>query len=371
MFKRYVRSYIKTGAKNTNRAPASLNMEDVSVTYNSKSTPVISNFSLNVEAGEVLSVLGYSGCGKTTMLRAIAGHERIHKGYIRIGGLLMSSSFIHVEPNVRRVGLVFQDYALFPHLTIEQNVAFGLRDMYKEQRRQRLREMIVITGLSGLEKSYPNQLSGGQQQRVSLARSIAPYPKIVLLDEPFSNLDRELSEFVRREVKRIIKAARVTVILVTHNSEEALSLCDKIAVMNRKGYVEQIGKPEEVYNSPVSPEVARMVGTCKLVDGVVSEGGVVTEMGVFPILKYNNLSTGNRVTLLMRASELELTQYAQNCNGQIVFREFMGEFTEFGVKFASGASITIRQRSAVPYQVGDRVGIIMRKNAYCIAFKKP
>ena len=348
-------------------------MENVSIRYQPNAAPAVKDFSLSAEPGEFVSILGHSGAGKTTALRAIAGLERISDGYIRIGGHLVSSSFVHVEPDARRVGLVFQDYALFGHMTTEQNIRFGLHDMGTRSKIARVKDMVSITGLSGLEKRYPGELSGGQQQRVALARSLAPSPAAVLMDEPFSNLDRELSATVRREVKRIIKEAGVTAILVTHNGEEALAMCDKVAVMSDLGHVEQFGRSDEVYSRPVSADVARLVGPCELADGVIAEEGVQVEMGLFPFSSPNQnptLSTGSEVTVLMRASELELLSPESDHAGIVAFREFMGEFTEFGIRFPSSAVVKVRQRSSVPYAVGDAVSVRPRQNSQCLVFPK-
>ncbi|MDA0677197.1 MAG: ABC transporter ATP-binding protein, partial [Chloroflexi bacterium] len=204
-----------------------LQVEDVTVQYDAASTPALSHFDFEVKAGEFVSLLGSSGAGKTTALRVIAGFERIRSGYVRIGGRLVESAFAHVPPDRRRVGLVFQDYALFPHLTVQGNIEFGLSGMDSARKKSQVAKMIDVTGLNGLEGRYTHELSGGQQQRVALARALAPNPVAMLLDEPFSNLDRQLSSTLRRDVKSILREAGATAVLVTHDREEALALADR------------------------------------------------------------------------------------------------------------------------------------------------
>jgi iron(III) transport system ATP-binding protein len=205
------------------RRGAVIQVEDVSVQYEAADGPALAHFDFEVRAGEFISLLGHSGVGKTTALRVIAGFEKVHSGYVRIGGRLVASSFAHVPPDKRRVGLVFQDYALFPHLTVKANIEFGLSGMDRSLRREQVKKMVELTGLTGLEKRYAHELSGGQQQRVALARALAPAPVAVLMDEPFSNLDRQLRASLRREVRMILKDAGATAVLVTHDREEAFA----------------------------------------------------------------------------------------------------------------------------------------------------
>ena len=337
-----------------------IHVDDITCSYSGSTRPALEGFSLLAQSGEFVSVLGRSGAGKTTALRALAGFERVESGYVRLGGQLVGSSFVHVPPDKRHVGLVFQDYALFQHLTVEQNVTFGLDSMGKRDQRQRVGFMLELTGLSGLERRYVHELSGGQQQRVALARALAPEPVALLLDEPFSNLDRELRAGLRREVRQIVKEAGATTILVTHDREEALALADRIAVMG-EGRVEQIGAPAEVYASPVSPSVAMLVGPCILAPGVIQGGTVKTEAGQFPVNgATGSFADGTSVLALLRASELEITHSAGDSDARVVYREFRGEFTEYGVRLPSGATVRVRRRSAHPFNYGDPVRITER-----------
>ena len=347
-----------------------IHVEDITCSYAGSTRPALEGFSLLAQSGEFVSVLGRSGAGKTTALRALAGFERVESGYVRLGGQLVGSSFVHVPPDKRNVGLVFQDYALFPHLTVEQNVTFGLDSMGKRDQRQRVGFMLELTGLSGLERRYVHELSGGQQQRVALARALAPEPVALLLDEPFSNLDRELRAGLRREVRQIVKEAGATTILVTHDREEALALADRIAVMGN-GRVEQIGAPAEVYASPVSPSVAMLIGPCILAPGVIEGATVKTEAGQFPVNgATGSFADGASVLALLRASELEITHSAGDSDSRVVYREFRGEFTEYGIRLPSGATVRVRRRSAHPFDYGDPVRITER-NGHTITVFPP
>jgi iron(III) transport system ATP-binding protein len=237
---------------------------------------VLQQVSLDIEAGEVLSLLGPSGCGKTTLLRLIAGLERIDQGEILIDGDVVSSPGRHARPEMRHVGMVFQDWALFPHLTVGENVAYGLgRD---ERRGSRVAETLALVGLGGQADRMPGTLSGGQQQRVALARALAPRPRALLLDEPFSNLDTVLRVQVRTEVHRLLRDLGITAVFVTHDQEEAFVLGDRVAVMNG-GVIEQHGRPVDIYEHPASRWVADFVGEANLVRAVGHGGTALTPMG--------------------------------------------------------------------------------------------
>ncbi|MGZ0052150.1 ABC transporter ATP-binding protein [Brevibacillus gelatini] len=208
-------------------------LENVTFGYGTGSGPVLRNFSLRMEQGEIVGILGSSGCGKSTLLRLIAGLEAPAGGRIRIGERVLVDERQFVEPEHRGVGMIFQDYALFPHLTVEQNILFGLHRLPKKEREVRLREMLALVQMEGFGKRYPHELSGGQQQRVAFARALAPRPAILLMDEPFSNLDADLKQKIREELKTLLRAARITTILVTHDREDAETICDRIIRMAR------------------------------------------------------------------------------------------------------------------------------------------
>lgn len=218
---------------------AALQIENVQLSYacagagESATRNVVEDFSLALDAGQIGCLLGPSGCGKTTLLRAIAGFEPVRAGSIRLGDTLLSSTSVHLPPERRRVGMMFQEYALFPHLTAAQNVAFGLRRLDRASRQARVDAMLTLVGLADLGTRYPHELSGGQQQRIALARALAPSPTLLLLDEPFSNLDAGTREHLAAEVREILKRAGQTAILVTHNEAEAKAMADRVCVMPR------------------------------------------------------------------------------------------------------------------------------------------
>ncbi len=245
----------------------------------------VDGLDLEVRRGELLAVLGPSGCGKTTLLRLVAGFERPDAGTITIEGTTVAGPGRFVPPERRRVGIVVQDHALFPHLTVAANVAYGLRTGRgggERDREARVGDVLALVGLEGLGGRYPAELSGGQQQRVAIARALAPKPGVVLLDEPFANLDAALRARIRFEVRAILKAAGATVVLVTHDQEEALSLADRVAVVDR-GRVVQVGPPDDVYRRPANPFVARFVGDADLVPGTSDGATVTTPLGTLAV----------------------------------------------------------------------------------------
>ena len=244
-------------------------------------TTALHDLSLEVHSGEFVVLLGPSGCGKTTALRLIAGFDRPDGGSVEIGGRVVESPDHHAPPETRRVGMVFQNYALFPHLTVRQNVAFGLPGR-SGANRARVDAMLELVGLERMAERFPHALSGGEQQRVALARTLAPEPDVVLLDEPFSNLDAERRRAMRAEVGDILRRVDTTVILVTHDQEEAFELGDRVAVLN-EGRLEQIGPPETLYARPVTRFVAEFVGRSDFLPACWCERGIETEIGVFSI----------------------------------------------------------------------------------------
>jgi iron(III) transport system ATP-binding protein len=357
-------------------APASeetgvIHLEGVECRYPGSDSPTISKFDLLIKPGEFLSILGRSGAGKTTALRVISGFEQVSAGYIRVGGKLVGSSFVHVPPDQRRIGLVFQDYALFPHLTVAKNVEFGLKNLSSEEKSDRIAPVLAMVGMSGYESRYVHELSGGQQQRVAIARALAPDPVALLLDEPFSNLDRQLRTALRRDIKKIVRETGATTLLVTHDREEALATSDRIAVMG-DNCIEQIGTPEEVYQNPVSAAVAKLVGPCELIPGVYRGGVVVTEAGVFPtrVTAENSISDGEQVLALMRASELEITLSGEDDQrtATIELREFEGEFSEYSIRLDSGTLLRVRRRASDGLQADNRVVVSSRDQSKVIVF---
>jgi iron(III) transport system ATP-binding protein len=261
-----------------------VDLREVTKSYRSSGSPAVDRLSLRVERGETVALLGPSGCGKTTLLRLIAGFEAPDAGAIRVGGRTMSDATTFVPPEERRIGFVFQDYALFPHLDVLGNVAFGLAGRPPAQRRARAREVLDLVGLTVFARRYPGQLSGGQQQRVALARALAPEPEVILLDEPFSNLDAALREGTRQEVRRILQRSGATTVLVTHDQEEAMTFADRLAVM-RAGRLEQQGAPEDTYLAPRTAFVAGFLGRTNLLRGEAGGATVRTRLGELPLTR--------------------------------------------------------------------------------------
>ncbi|MGH3081737.1 MAG: ABC transporter ATP-binding protein [Gaiellaceae bacterium] len=303
---------------------------------------------LCVERGEFVALLGPSGCGKTTLLRLIAGFERPDRGEIAIDGRRVAGSN-WVPPHRRRVGMVFQDYALFPHLTVAENVAFGLE---RPRRAARVRETLELVGLEAHGERYPHELSGGQQQRVALARALAPEPHVVLLDEPWSNIDPLRRASMRDELCAILHAAEVTVVLVTHEREEAFSVADRLALM-RDGKIVQVGAPEDVYFAPADRWAAEFVGAANIIPGRLTGGAVETAIGVFPAACGN----GHRpVDVLIRPELLELTPDAAGA-GHIVGREFRGHDIFYRVRLADGTTVCSQRPSTEDVPLGATVAL--------------
>ncbi len=257
---------------------------DLTKHFASMAAPAIDQVSFELNEGELLGLLGPSGCGKTTLLRLVAGFETPETGEIDLAQQRVCEPGLHLPPERRQVGVVFQDYALFPHLSVVENVAFGLKQLSRRgqlpklQIRKLAAEAIALVNLDGMEQRYPHELSGGQQQRVALARALAPRPPLILLDEPFSNLDVQVRLYLRQEVRDILKNVGASGIFVTHDQEEALAIADKVAVM-QSGQIEQLDTPERIYQNPASRFIAEFVTQANFVAAVRQETGWETELG--------------------------------------------------------------------------------------------
>jgi iron(III) transport system ATP-binding protein len=318
------------------------------VTKRFGATTAVDEASLCIEYGEVVALLGPSGCGKTTLLRLIAGFENPDGGTVEVAGRRVAGAGTWIPPEQRRVGMVFQDYALFPHLTVAENVGFGLP---RRARVARVAELLAIVGLGGLGRRYPHELSGGQQQRVALARALAPSPELVLLDEPWSNVDPFLRETLRAEVSEIIRPLGVTVLLVTHDREEAFSVADRIALI-RDGAVVQEGTSEEIYFSPVSRWAAEFVGAANVLTGRVVGGRVETSVGAFPA---NVASALEAAQVLVRPELLELEPDPSG-TAEVVGREFRGHDVFYRV-LLDGVELVSHRPSTEVVPLGARVSI--------------
>jgi len=299
----------------------------------------VDGVSLDVRPGELLTFLGPSGCGKTTTLRTIAGLEEPTEGRITLGGETVAGDGAFVPPEQRDVGIVFQNFALFPHLTVRENIAFGLEDADEEATAARVDDLLELVDMPEHGEKTPDQLSGGQKQRVALARSLAPEPDVLLLDEPFSNLDVRLRVEMREEVRRILKDAGVTAVSVTHDQEEALSISDRVAVMN-DGQIEQVGRPEAVFERPESKFVASFLGRASFLEGHLRDGKVETGIGRFDAVTlegYDTVYDGTPVDVLVRPDDLRATPAtAELADGIIVSRQYVGPSFVYRVELESG-----------------------------------
>ncbi|HVE91500.1 MAG TPA: ABC transporter ATP-binding protein [Actinomycetota bacterium] len=311
----------------------------------------VRDFSLEVSPGEIMALLGPSGCGKTTFLRLVAGFERPDTGTIELSGRIVAGKGRYVPPERRRVGVVFQDYALFPHLTVGGNAGYGVD---ASARRSRVHEVLDLVGLAGLEDRYPHELSGGQQQRVALARALAPEPSLLLLDEPFSNLDAALRVRVRAEVRDILRAAGTATIFVTHDQEEALSLADRVAIMAR-GRLHQVDPPDRVYTRPADAFVAGFVGGANLLDGWSDGHDVGCSVGTLNPLQ---APPPGPAVIVVRPESLRLRP--EPSGPAVVTRAtFYGHDQLVEVRMPDGTTVRSRMGPARFFETGDRVGVVV------------
>ena len=310
----------------------------------------VAGVDLEVGRGEFLALLGPSGCGKTTLLRLVAGFEQPDAGAVRLDGAVMASDDTWTPPERRNVGMVFQDYALFPHLSVERNVGFGVE---RSERRDRVAEVLKLVGLAGMERRRPGDLSGGQQQRVALARALAPRPGVVLLDEPWSSIDPMLRASVREEISAILRETGVSVVLVTHDREEAFSLADRVALM-ANGQIIQVAPPEELYMAPADRWAAEFIGASNFLPGIVSGGRVGTAMGSFPLASPER--HGCPVEALIRPEMLVLEACADG-NATVMAREFRGHDVFYRVRLTDGLIVCAQRPSTEVVAIGDRVTV--------------
>ena len=313
--------------------------------------PAIQGISFAAREGEILCLLGPSGCGKTTILRAIAGFEPVRSGQLFLSGQLVSSPDMMIPTENRRVGMVFQEYALFPHLRVQDNIAFGLQHLARSERAARVQEMLRLTGLEGFERRYPHELSGGQQQRVALSRALVQNPVVLLLDEPFSNLDPDMAGRMRQELHDLLRRTKTTTVLVTHDHDEAFAMADRIAVLNH-GRLEQFDTPEMMYHMPATPFVADFVGQADFIPGTVSQGMVHTELGEFP--DTIECKDGTAVVVMIRPDDIHLVP-KEGARSRIISRQFHGSENLYTVSLPSGQIVHSSQGSTSVYQAGTTV----------------
>ncbi|CAN1492626.1 PotA ABC-type spermidine/putrescine transport systems, ATPase components [Burkholderiaceae bacterium] len=316
----------------------------------------VKDLNLSLKQGEIGCLLGASGCGKSTILRAICGFEPIRKGEILLRNQVVSSTTVHVPPSERRVGMVFQDFALFPHLNALDNVAFGLQHLRAPQRVALATEWLKRVGLADKARAYPYELSGGQQQRIALARAMAPEPDLILLDEPFSSLDIEFRERLAGDMREILKNNHVTALLVTHDQFEAFAIADQIGVM-AEGKVIQWDTPYELYHQPTNRYVADFIGRGVFVKGIVQAGGKVNiELGELVLDRDHTSEVGKEIDVLLRADDIQHDD-ASPMQAEVVRKTFRGADFLYTLKLTSGTEIFAFVPSHHDHAVGEKIGI--------------
>ena len=331
-----------------------LDARQVSVALQNKN--IVRNVSLQLEPGQIAAILGPSGCGKTTFLRALAGFQPVSDGEVYVHKKLFSQAGYTLAPESRNIGMMFQDLALFPHLTVEQNIRFGLKTLSNKEQQSRVRQVLELTELNSQEKKYPYQLSGGQQQRVALARALAPKPEILLLDEPFSSLDPDLREQVATEVRKILKHENVTAILVTHDQHEAFAMADEIGVM-LNGEIEQWDSAYNIYHKPKTRFVADFIGLGTMVNAkVVSEKTLETEFGQISGNLSTNFKQGEEVDLLVRPDDIPHDDTSP-ITALVEEKRFRGAEFLYKLRLQSGNSVLCYAPSHHNHKIGEPIGI--------------
>jgi iron(III) transport system ATP-binding protein len=349
-----------------------LELEEVRHSYDDR--VVVECMSFTLDRGAIGCLLGPSGCGKTTVLRCIAGFEPVSGGTIRIGGEAVSGATKHVPPERRRIGMVFQDYALFPHLTVAGNIAFGLKRAPAGP--SRVRSLLETVGLAGEERKYPHELSGGQQQRVALARALAPQPQLLLMDEPFSNLDVDLRERLSIEVREIIKQSGTTAILVTHDQHEAFAMADEIGIM-AQGTIQQWDTPYNLYHRPGNRFVADFVGQGVFVPGrVLNPRQVRVELGLLtsdlPVdcsKGCDACDKGCQVDVLLRPDDV-IHDDGSTLKAEVAHKAFRGAEILYTLKLASGERVLSMVPSHHNHAIGERIGIRLDVD-HVVTFRVP
>ena len=331
-----------------------LEIKNLAILFDGKT--IISDISLRLEQGRIGCLLGPSGCGKTTLLRTIAGFEQPRRGEVRVNGRCFSSPSSLVPVEQRGVGMVFQDFALFPHLAVRDNIAFGLQEQSGEARQARVDEVVRMLEIADFQHQYPHQLSGGQQQRVAIARALAPRPDMLLLDEPFSNMDIELREQIARELRVILKQDGMTTVLVTHNQLEAFAMADEIGVI-RDGALLQWDTAFNLYHRPAGPDVADFIGEGVFLDGtVLSTTEVATELGVLSGSVPHGMAPQAQVSVLVRPDDI-IHDDNSGQTATVQDRVFRGAEYLYTLALPSGARILSLVPSHHDHAIGEEIGI--------------
>ena len=330
-----------------------LQVNQVDVSYGK--TDVVKQISFTLADGQIGCLLGPSGCGKTTMLLTIAGFQRPSSGQIKIHDAVVNDDNHFIAPEKRNVGMVFQDYALFPNLSVEANIGFGIKSLTKAEQQARVAELLALVGLTSLAKVYPHQLSGGQQQRVALARAMAPRPSVLLLDEPFSNLDVELREQLATEIRQILKQENVTAILVTHDQNEAFAMADDICVMHQ-GQIQQQDSPVNLYRYPANKFVAGFIGEGVFIEGTVTDTNKIeTELGEMPF----DAVSAKTLDVLIRPDHILINERAE-IKAHVINRTFRGSSYLYELKLASGTTVLSQLPSDQYYEIDASVGVLWK-----------
>ncbi|MBS0506200.1 MAG: ABC transporter ATP-binding protein [Proteobacteria bacterium] len=339
-----------------------LEVSQLDVRYGSRQNPAVHGVTLGLAAGEIGVLIGPSGCGKTTLLRAVAGLEAVAAGSIRLSGELVGAPGRCVAPEQRRIGMVFQDYALFPHLNVGRNVAFGIHDLPQAEQRQRVRECLALVGLAGSEARFAHELSGGQQQRVALARALAPRPRLMLLDEPFSNLDVDLRERLAHEVRAILKAADATALFVTHDQLEAFAIGDRIGVMDG-GHLHQWDDAYALYHRPATRFVADFIGHGVFAPATLVQQGshVVARTALGDLTDIDGCLLpssypGGACDVLLRADDV-VHDDAAPVRARIVRKAFRGSEFLYTLQLTGGLTVMAHVPSHHDHAMGDWIGI--------------
>ncbi|QEY25524.1 ABC transporter ATP-binding protein [Neisseria zalophi] len=342
-----------------------LEVEQINLSFDQK--PVLQDFSFILNKGEIACLLGSSGCGKTTALRTIAGFEQPDSGKIILNGKILSDGLTFIPPHQRRIGMVFQDYALFPHLTAAQNIAFGISKQPADKRHKRVTELLDLIDLPNCGKRYPHQLSGGQQQRIALARALAPKPDLILLDEPFSNLDADLRAQLSKEIRQLLKKENTSAILVTHDQQEAFAIADKIGLMST-GRLKQWDTPYKLYHEPTDIYTARFIGTSFMLRGkVINDYCIQLPIGTFRGSLPSSYHYGDNLNVLIRPDNI-IYDDTSPITAEIIDKDFKGNHFVYLLKINSGETVSVQ----IPahhhnHPIGSHIGIRMNLE-HLIAF---
>ena len=331
-----------------------LTVDNIHCHYDSQ--PVLDGLSFHVAEGDICCLLGPSGCGKTTALRAIAGFQAITTGQISLGDTLLNRPGFQLEPDQRQIGMVFQDYALFPHLTVRENIRFGISKLAKSQQRKIIDELLTLIKLEDIHHRYPHELSGGQQQRVALARALAPNPKLLLMDEPFSNLDVDLRRHLNLEVREILKSHGISAILVTHDQEEAFAFGDHIGLLH-EGKLQQWDTPFNLYHQPANRFVAHFIGQGRLLPALtIDQTTVKTELGEITSNRSHQWQANTPVDVLLRPDDITLNDET-GIAAHVISKVFSGSTSLYTLRLPSGSLIEALLPSHKEYNPGDSINI--------------